>query len=112
VFVVDATIGSSGRGRETLDTGTLKINSQYCLRKKNLECTLEGVASEGALSRAGCLAALNWSSGDRDDEITRKRQTRVVSHVGLRKPRSVYKQMGKRKLDHARDKRVRKHSEH
>jgi len=91
VFVIGATISGSGRRRETLDTGTLKINSQYCLRKKSLERTLEGVASEGALSRAGYLAALNQSSGDRDDEITRKRQTQVVSYIGLRKPGSVYK---------------------
>jgi len=112
VFIVGATIGGSGRRRETLDMGTLKINSQYCLRKKKLEHTLEGVASEGALSRAGCLAALNRSSGDRDDEITRKRQTRVVSHVRLRKPGSVYKWTGKRKSDHARNERVRKHGEH
>jgi len=92
--------------------GTLKINNQYCIRKKKIEHTLEGVASKGVLSGAGCLAALNWSSGDRDNKITRKRQTWVVSHVGLRKPGSVYKWTGKRKSDHARDERVCKHGEH
>jgi len=74
--------------------------------------TLEGVASEGVLSRVGCLAALNQSSRDGDNDITRKRQTWVVSHVGLRKPGSVYKRMGRRKSDHARDERARKHGEH
>jgi len=112
VFIVGVAIGGSGRGRETLDMGTLEINNQYCRRKKRRERTLEGVASEGALSGAGCLAALNQSSRDRDDEITRKRQTQVVSHVGLRKPGSVYKQTGRRKSDHARDERVRKHGVH
>ena len=112
VFIVGAAIGGSGRGRETLDTGTLEINNQYCIRKKRMEHTLEGVASEGDLSRAGYLAALNRSSRDRDDEITRKRQTRVVSHVGLRKPGSVYKRTERRKSDHARDERVCKHGEH
>jgi len=75
VFIIGAAVGGSGWGRETLDTGTLKINNQYCIRKKETECTLEGLASEGVLSGAGYLAALNGSSGDRDDEITRKRQT-------------------------------------
>jgi len=112
VFIVGAAVGGSGRGRETLDTGTLEINNQYCIRKKRMERTLEGVALEGVLSGAGCLAALNRSSRDRDDEITRKRQTQVVSHVGLRKPGSVYKQTGRRKSDHAHDERVRKHSKH
>jgi len=112
VFIVSAAIGSSGRGRETLDMGMLEINNQYCIRKKRMERTLEGVASEGVLSGAGCLAALNQSSRDRDDEITRKRQTRVVSHVGLRKPGSVYKRTGRRKSDHAHDERVCKHGEH
>jgi len=36
VFIVDATIGSSGRGRETLDAGTLEINNQYRIRKKRM----------------------------------------------------------------------------
>ena len=112
VFIVSMAIGGSGRGRETLDTGTLEINNQYCIRKKRMERTLEEVASEGVLFRAGCLAALNQSSKDRDDEITRKRQTWVVSHVGLRKSGSVYKWTGRRKSDHARDERVRKHGEH
>jgi len=112
VFIVSMAIGGSGRGRETLDTGTLEINNQYCIRKKRMERTLEEVASEGVLFRAGCLAALNQSSKDRDDKITRKRQTWVVSHVGLRKPGSVYKRMGRRKSDHARDERVRKHGKH
>ena len=112
MFIVGAAIGGSSRERETLDTGTLEINNQYCIRKKRMERTLEGVASEGVLSGAGCLAVLNWSSRDRDDEITRKRQTWVVSHVGLRKSGSVYKWTGRRKSDHARDERVRKHGEH
>jgi len=112
VFIVGATIGSSGRGRETLDTGTLEINDQHCIRKKRMGRTLEGVASEGVLSGAGCLAALNWSSRDGDDDITRKRQTRVVYHIGLRKPRSAYKWTGRYKLDHARDERARKHGKH
>jgi len=77
-----------------------------------MERTLEEVASEGVLSGAGCLVALNWSSRDGDDDITRKRQTRMVSHVGLRKPGSAYKQIGRRKSDHAHDKRVRKHGKH
>jgi len=111
VFIVGVTIGSSGRGRETLDTGTLEINNQDCIRKKRMERTLEGVASEGVLSGAGCLAALNRSLRDRNDEITRKRQTQVVSYVGLRKPGSVYKRTGRHKSDHARDERVRKHGE-
>jgi len=112
VFIVSAAIGGSSWGRETLDMGTLKINNQYYIRKKKMEHTLEGVALKGVLSGAGCLAALNWSSGDRDDKITRKKQTWVVSYVGLRKPGSIYKWMGKRKSDHARDERVCKHGEH
>jgi len=112
VFIVGVAISGSGRGRETLDTGMLEINNQYCRRKKRMERTLEGVASEGVLSRARCLAVLNRSSRDRDDEITRKRQTQVVSHVGLRKPGSVCKWTERRKSDHARDKRVREHGEH
>jgi len=112
VFIISAAIGGSSRGRETLDMGTLEINNQYCIRKKKMEHSLEGVASEGVLSGAGCLAVLNQSSRDRDNKITRKRQTWVVSHVGLRKPGSVYKQMGRRKSDHARDERVCKHVEH
>jgi len=112
VFIVGAAVGGSGWRRETLDTGTLKINNQYCIRKKKTERTLEGIASEGVLSGAGCLAALNWSSGDRDDEITRKRQTQVVSYVRIRKPGSVCKWMGRRKSDHTRDERVRKHGKH
>ena len=75
VFIVGVAIGGSSRGRKTLDTGTLEINNQYCIRKKRMKCTLKGVASEGVLSRAGCLVALNRSSRDRDNEITRKRQT-------------------------------------
>jgi len=59
VFIVSATIGGSGRRRETLDTGTLDINNQDSIRKKRTEYTLEGVASEGVLSGAGCLAALS-----------------------------------------------------
>jgi len=112
VFIVGATIGSSGRGRETLDTGMLEINNQYHIRKKRMGRTLEGVASEGVLSGAGCLAALNQSSRDGDDNITRKRQTRVVYHVGLRKPGSAYKQMGRYKSDHACDEKARRHGEH
>jgi len=112
VFIIGVAVSGSGWGRETLDMGTLKINNQYCIRKKKMGCILEGIASEGVLSGAGCLVALNWSSGDRDNEITRKRQTRMVSHVRLRKPGSVYKRTGKRKSDHACDERVRKHSEH
>jgi len=72
VFIVGATISGSGRGRETLDTGTLEINNQYCVRKKRTERTLEGVASEGVLSGAGCLAALNRSSRDGDNDIQEK----------------------------------------
>jgi len=59
MFIVSAAIDGSGRGRETLDTGMLDINNQDCIRKKKIECTLEGVASEGVLSRAGCLVALS-----------------------------------------------------
>jgi len=112
VFIVGVTIGSSGRGRETLDTGTLEINNQYHIRKKRMGRTLEGVASEGVLSGAGCLAALNQSSRDGDNDITRKRQTQVVYHAGLRKPGSAYKRMGRYKSDHAHDKRACKHGEH
>jgi len=112
VFIVSVAIGGSGRGRETLDMGMLEINNQYYIRKKRMERTLEEVASEEVLSRAGCLAALNRSSRDGNDDITRKRQTQVVSHVRLRKPGSVYKRTGKCKSDHARDKRVCKHGEH
>jgi len=112
VFIVGVAIGGSSRGRETLDTGTLEINNQYCRRKKRMERTLEGVVSEGVLSGAGCLAVLNRSSRDRDDEITRKRQTQVVSHVRLRKPGSVCKWTERCKSDHARDERVREHGEH
>jgi len=112
VFIIGATIGSSGRGRETLDVGTLEINNQYRIKKKRMGCALEGVASEGVLSGTGCLAALNRSSRDGDNDITRKRQTRVVYHVGLRKPGSAYKRTGRYKSDHARDERARKHGEH
>jgi len=82
MFIIGATIGSSGRGRETLDTGTLEINNQYCVRKKRTECTLEGVASEGVLSRAGCLAALNGSSGDKDNDIQEKDRHRWLLMLG------------------------------
>jgi len=112
VFIVGATIGSSGRGRETLDMGTLEINNQYHIRKKRMGRTLEGVASEGVLSGAECLVALNQSLRDGDDDITRKRQTRAVYQVGLRKPGSTYKQTGRYKSDHVRDERARKHGKH
>jgi len=59
VFIIGVAIGGSGRGRKTLDTGTLDINNQDCIRKERMECTLEGVASEGVLSGVGCLAALS-----------------------------------------------------
>jgi len=112
VFIVGATIGSSGTGRETLETGTLEINNQYRIRKKRMRRTLKGVASEGVLSGAGCLVALNQSSRDGDDDIIRKRQTWAVYHAGLRKPGSAYKRTGRYKSDHARDERARKHGEH
>jgi len=112
MFIIGVTISSSSRGRKTLDTGMLKINNQYRIRKKRIGHTLEGATSEGVLSGAGCLAALNRSSRDGDDDITRKRQTWVVYHVGLRKPGSAYKRMGRYKSDHARDERARKPGEH
>jgi len=59
MLIVSAAIGGSGRGGETLDTGTLDINNQDCIRRERTECTLEGVALEGVLSGTGCLAALN-----------------------------------------------------
>jgi len=59
MFIVSAAIGGSSRGRETLDMGTLDINNQDCIRKGRMECILEGVASEGVLSGAECLAALS-----------------------------------------------------
>jgi len=93
-------------------TGTLEINNQYRIRKKRMGRTLEGVASEGVLSRTGCLAALIQSSRDRDDDITRKIQTWAVYYVGLRKPGSAYKRTGRYKSDHACDERARKHGEH
>jgi len=43
VFIIGVTIGGSGRGRETLDMGMLEINNQYCIRKKRMGHTLEGV---------------------------------------------------------------------
>jgi len=52
-------IGGSSRGGKTLDTGMLDINNQNCIRKERMERTLEGVASEGVLFRAGCLAVLD-----------------------------------------------------
>ena len=56
MFIIGVAIGGSSRRRETLDTGTLDINNQDYIRK---ECTLEEVASEGILFRAGCLAVLS-----------------------------------------------------
>jgi len=55
VLIVGMAISGS-RGGKTLDMGTLDINNQNCIRKEHI---LEGVASEGVLSRAGCLAALD-----------------------------------------------------
>jgi len=52
-------VSSSSKGRKTLDMGMLDINNQNCIGKERIEHTLEGVASEGILSRAGCLAALD-----------------------------------------------------
>jgi len=59
VLIVSVAIGGSGRGGEALDIGTLDINNQNCIRKERMEHTLEGIVSEGVLSGAGCLAALN-----------------------------------------------------
>jgi len=59
MLIVSMAIGGSSKEGKTLDTGTLDINNQNCIRKKRIECTLEGVASEGVLSGAECLAALD-----------------------------------------------------
>ena len=54
MLIVGMAISGSSRGGKTLD-----INNQDCIRKERIECTLEGIASEGVLSKAGCLAALD-----------------------------------------------------
>jgi len=59
MLIISMAIGGSSRGGKILDTGMLDINNQNCRRREGIECTLEEVASEGVLSRAGCLAALN-----------------------------------------------------
>jgi len=82
MFIVGVAVGGSSWKRKTLDTGTLEINNQYCVRKKRTERTLEGVASEGVLSGAGCLAVLNRSSRDGDDDIQEKDRHRWLLMLG------------------------------
>ena len=59
MLIVGMAISGSSRGGKTLDTGTLDINNQDCIRKERIKHILEEVASEGVLYRAGCLTALN-----------------------------------------------------
>ena len=59
MLIVGMAIGGGSRGEKTLDTGTLDIDNQDCIRKERIERILEEVASEGVLSRAGCLIALD-----------------------------------------------------
>jgi len=59
VLIIGMAIGGSSRGEETLNIGTLDINNQDCIKKERIEYTLEGIALEGVLFGAGCLAALN-----------------------------------------------------
>jgi len=59
MLIVSIAIGGSSRRGKALNIGMLDINNHDCIRKERTEHTLEGIASEEVLSRAGCLAALN-----------------------------------------------------
>jgi len=59
VLIVSIATGGSSRGGKALNMRMLDINNHDCIRKERTEHTLEEVASEEVLSRAGCLAALN-----------------------------------------------------